>query len=154
MTVRAPVPVPRKVFEDLAPSICPHVELRRHQQGLRAGQYVDARLEMAWLFWQGLASELAAQTARADAAVGDANEAEQRLRYALPLAYESGFADALNNPNDDQRRDQCVQALTAECMECRGTGEIYSGHMSYEGHLQPPEPIMDRCPECGGDGHV
>lgn len=38
------------------------------------------------------------------------------------------------------------------CRDCGGQGEIYSGHDSYQGHFQPPEPVMDVCGTCGGDG--
>lgn len=38
------------------------------------------------------------------------------------------------------------------CELCGGSGEVYSGHHSYEGYYQPPEPIMDKCPECDGEG--
>lgn len=38
------------------------------------------------------------------------------------------------------------------CRDCGGQGEIYSGHNEYQGHFQPPEPVMDVCGTCGGDG--
>lgn len=38
------------------------------------------------------------------------------------------------------------------CTKCGGQGEVYSGRTSYEGYNQPPEPIMDKCGECDGDG--
>lgn len=38
------------------------------------------------------------------------------------------------------------------CRDCAGRGEIYSGHDSYQGQFQPPEPDMDVCGTCGGDG--
>lgn len=38
------------------------------------------------------------------------------------------------------------------CPACQGEGEVYSGRNSYEGYNQPPEPIMNKCGECDGDG--
>lgn len=40
------------------------------------------------------------------------------------------------------------------CPACQGEGEIYSGRDSYQGYNQPPEPIMDKCGECDGDGSL
>lgn len=45
-----------------------------------------------------------------------------------------------------------VKARLCVCRDCGGQGEIYSGHSSYQGHNQPPEPDMDVCGTCGGDG--
>lgn len=45
-----------------------------------------------------------------------------------------------------------IKARLCACRDCGGQGEIYSGHSSYQGHNQPPEPEMDVCGTCGGDG--
>ena len=45
-----------------------------------------------------------------------------------------------------------VKARLCVCRDCDGQGEVYSGHSSYQGHNQPPEPDMDVCGTCGGDG--
>ncbi|WP_372438245.1 hypothetical protein ACCM60_14210 [Pseudomonas chlororaphis subsp. aureofaciens] len=45
-----------------------------------------------------------------------------------------------------------VKARLCVCRDCGGQGEIYSGHDSYQGYNQPPEPDMDVCGTCGGDG--
>lgn len=45
-----------------------------------------------------------------------------------------------------------VKARLCMCRDCSGQGEIYSGHSSYQGHNQPPEPDMDVCGTCDGDG--
>lgn len=45
-----------------------------------------------------------------------------------------------------------VKARLCVCRDCGGQGEVYSGHSSYQGHNQPPEPDMDVCGTCGGDG--
>lgn len=40
-----------------------------------------------------------------------------------------------------------------KCEYCHGQGEVYSGrdqHFHYF-DFQPPEPIMDICPDCNGD---
>lgn len=45
-----------------------------------------------------------------------------------------------------------IKARLCVCRDCGGQGEVYSGHSSYQGHYQPPEPDMDVCGTCGGDG--
>lgn len=44
-------------------------------------------------------------------------------------------------------------AEPVQCEKCHGQGEVFSGQMQHfpEWQMQPPEPIMDACPECGGD---
>ena len=38
------------------------------------------------------------------------------------------------------------------CRDCGGQGEVYSGHSTHQGYNQPPEPDMDVCGTCDGDG--
>lgn len=45
-----------------------------------------------------------------------------------------------------------IEARLCVCRDCAGQGEVYSGHDSYQGHFQPPEPDMNVCGTCGGDG--
>ncbi|MEE5088429.1 hypothetical protein V2J74_27115 [Pseudomonas alliivorans] len=45
-----------------------------------------------------------------------------------------------------------MAARLLRCTSCVGQGEVYSGRTSYEGYNQPPEPIMDKCGECDGEG--
>lgn len=45
-----------------------------------------------------------------------------------------------------------IKARLCVCRDCGGQGEVYAGHSSYQGHNQPPEPDMDVCGTCGGDG--
>lgn len=45
-----------------------------------------------------------------------------------------------------------ISARLCMCRDCGGQGEVYSGHSTYQGHWQPPEPDMNICPACGGDG--
>lgn len=45
-----------------------------------------------------------------------------------------------------------VKTRLCVCRDCAGKGEVYSGHDSYQGYNQPPEPDMDVCGACGGDG--
>lgn len=40
------------------------------------------------------------------------------------------------------------------CPSCGGEGEIFSGGYSYFGHIDPPEPNMDKCVECDGKGLI
>lgn len=49
-------------------------------------------------------------------------------------------------------KNERINARLCVCRDCGGQGEIYSGHSSYQGYNQPPEPDMDVCGTCGGDG--
>lgn len=40
------------------------------------------------------------------------------------------------------------------CPSCHGQGDVYTGENTWEGHFQPPEPIMEKCGECDGDGVI
>lgn len=55
----------------------------------------------------------------------------------------------------DETRELIEATLSASaepgapvCEACQGQGEVYSGRMADQGYNQPPEPIMDECPEC------
>jgi hypothetical protein len=64
----------------------------------------------------------------------------------------------LNNAiNLDFERRAEIERLNKQlciCPSCCGQGEIYSGHDSCQGQWQPPEPDMDKCGECDGDGVI
>lgn len=71
----------------------------------------------------------------------------QNKDYAdLVLAANPATVLALFAENERIKARLCV------CRDCGGQGEIYSGHDSYQGHNQPPEPDMEVCGTCGGDG--
>lgn len=71
----------------------------------------------------------------------------QNKDYAdLVLAANPAAVLALIAENERIKARLCV------CRDCGGQGEIYSGHSSYQGYNQPPEPDMDVCGTCGGDG--
>ncbi|WP_273823069.1 hypothetical protein [Pseudomonas asplenii] len=41
-----------------------------------------------------------------------------------------------------------------KCSTCQDQGEVYSGKMADQGYNQPPEPVMDACPDCKWDAKV
>lgn len=45
-----------------------------------------------------------------------------------------------------------LSARLCMCRDCGGKGEVYSGYSTCQGYNQPPEPDMDVCGTCGGDG--
>lgn len=87
---------------------------------------------------------------------------------ALALACEP--ARCADEADESRRLDEFYSELTPEtvlallaeiervtkrlcvCRDCGGQGEVYSGRDSYQGWHQPPEPEMDVCGTCGGDG--
>ncbi|NVZ95204.1 hypothetical protein HX819_28220 [Pseudomonas sp. D6002] len=71
----------------------------------------------------------------------------QNKDYAdLVLAASPATVLALIGENERVKARLCV------CRDCGGQGEVYSGHSSYQGNNEPPEPDMDVCGTCGGDG--
>ena len=54
----------------------------------------------------------------------------------------------LTTENERLNNQLCV------CPACHGQGEVFAGSHSYQGHFQPPEPDMDKCGECDGDGVI
>lgn len=53
------------------------------------------------------------------------------------------------------QKERTLAALSAsaepsasKCETCHGVGEVYSGKIADQGWHQPPEPIMDECPDC------
>lgn len=49
--------------------------------------------------------------------------------------------------------DALSQQAEPVCDTCHGQGEVWTGENQSFGYMsmQPPEPIMEACPECGGD---
>lgn len=96
----------------------------------------------------------------AENALGDWFESGE-LRYEDKSGYMNGlhhddeyFIEAANPATILELigdHELAVKRLCA-CRDCGGRGEIYSGHDSYQGHYQPPEPDMDVCATCDGDG--
>ena len=71
----------------------------------------------------------------------------QNKDYAdLVLAANPATVLALIAENERIKARLCV------CRDCGGQGEVYSGHSTYQSYSQPPEPDMDVCGTCGGDG--
>ena len=71
----------------------------------------------------------------------------QNKDYAdLVLAANPATVLALIAENERIKARLCV------CRDCGGQGEVYSGRSTYQGYNQPPEPDMDVCGTCGGDG--
>jgi hypothetical protein len=94
-------------------------------------------------------------------AFNEAKKAGGDLDDQLDAAYKAAlrFSPA---PQDFAALQSTIAQLQAEsarikarlcvCRDCGGQGEVYSGHSSYQGHNQPPEPDMDVCGTCDGDG--
>ncbi|SEE39381.1 hypothetical protein [Pseudomonas coleopterorum] len=49
---------------------------------------------------------------------------------------------------------EVISAYLCTCPDCGGEGEIFTGSYSYFGHMDPPEPNMDKCVECDGKGLI
>lgn len=96
----------------------------------------------------------------AEASLGDWYEVgelrcEDRSGYINGLHHDDEYFIAAANPAAVLAliaENERVKARLCVCRDCGGQGEVYSGHSSYQGHNQPPEPDMDVCGTCGGDG--
>lgn len=49
---------------------------------------------------------------------------------------------------------ETLESYLCTCPDCGGEGEIFTGSYSYFGHMDPPEPNMDKCVECDGKGLI
>lgn len=88
---------------------------------------------------------------RIGAELGAAKAEVERLREALQWIADYAFGD---NGNDAAQRARAAlsQQAEPECDTCHGQGEVWTGENQSLGYMsmQPPEPIMEACPECGG----
>ena len=53
---------------------------------------------------------------------------------------------ALIAENEELGRYLCT------CRDCGGEGALHTGDWHYYGHMEPPEPVMEKCGECDGTG--
>ena len=50
--------------------------------------------------------------------------------------------------------NELLTARLCECKSCGGEGELHSGDWHHYGHMEPPEPVMEKCGECDGSGRL
>lgn len=50
--------------------------------------------------------------------------------------------------------NELLTARLCECKSCGGEGELHSGDWHHYGHMEPPEPVMEKCGECDGSGRI
>lgn len=74
------------------------------------------------------------------------SEVQDALKLNARVAELERECERLRNTNQRIANRLCA------CRDCGGKGEIYSGRSIYQGHFQPPEPEMDKCGTCDGDG--
>lgn len=72
---------------------------------------------------------------------------DKTLRNAEPYPLEKGASDSVTGRDDPQQRFRIYRLC--ECFECLGRGKV---------SLPPPRksraPMVERCPECRGEGRV
>ncbi len=84
-------------------------------------------------------------------------DVHQNRSFPEFMAQNKDYADLVLAANPAKvlaliAENERVKARLCVCRDCGGQGEVYSGHSSCQGHNQPPEPDMDVCGTCGGDG--
>lgn len=62
------------------------------------------------------------------------------------LALEPAKVLALIAENEELGRYLCT------CRDCGGEGSLHTGDWHSYGHMEPPEPVMEKCGECDGTG--
>ena len=50
--------------------------------------------------------------------------------------------------------NELLTARLCECKSCGGEGDLHSGDWHHYGHMEPPEPVMEKCGECDGSGRI
>lgn len=83
----------------------------------------------------------------------------------LPLIEHCDLLDSISETwteiKVDTLRELCALASLnpapaepIQCDTCHGQGEVFTGESQSFGYMsmQPPEPIMEVCPECSGEG--
>lgn len=48
--------------------------------------------------------------------------------------------------------NETLAGYLCTCRDCGGEGELHTGKWHYYGHMDPPEPAMEKCGECDGTG--
>ena len=71
-------------------------------------------------------------------------------------------AEALIGRDDIRLAPDVILAMIAEneelgrylctCRDCGGEGALHTGDWHSYGHMEPPEPVMEKCGECDGTG--
>ena len=78
---------------------------------------------------------------------------------------DNEIGDAWSLANDrftEAASPESILALIAEneelgrylctCRDCGGEGSLHTGDWHSYGHMEPPEPVMEKCGECDGTG--
>lgn len=72
-------------------------------------------------------------------------EAEEAM-HAFECAATPDVVLALIAENEELGRYLCT------CRDCGGEGALHTGDWKSYGHMEPPEPVMEKCGECDGTG--
>lgn len=91
----------------------------------------------------------------------DYSELNRKAQAAIDAIGTLSRARRERNFND-ACTPQAVLALIAEneelgrylctCRDCGGEGALHTGDWHSYGHMEPPEPVMEKCGECDGTG--
>ncbi|NMX98639.1 hypothetical protein HBO43_18755 [Pseudomonas veronii] len=81
---------------------------------------------------------------------GDLSDAEARNFHQHLSDYEAATTPekilALIAETEELGRYLCT------CRDCGGEGALHTGDWHSYGHMEPPEPVMEKCGECDGTG--
>lgn len=124
-------------------------ELRRLAEGATAGPWKECGHNRGGcscgLVWSRHSDVAVAEAWRGDLEAPEPTEGAKANAAYIAAANPATVLALL----DENKR---IASRLCACRDCGGQGEIYSGHNAYKGHFQPPEPVMDVCGTCGGDG--
>lgn len=89
-------------------------------------------------------------------------ELKQAAEGAVNAGNHWGRRDSFERQLAKLATPEAVLALIAEneelgrylctCRDCGGEGALHTGDWHSYGHMEPPEPVMEKCGECDGTG--
>jgi hypothetical protein len=82
----------------------------------------------------------------AEAAQEDPNSPYLPCPVAFMNAATPGVVLSLIAENEELGRYLCT------CRDCGGEGSLHTGDWHSYSHMEPPEPVMEKCGECDGTG--
>ncbi|WP_434695188.1 hypothetical protein J3P89_18240 [Pseudomonas sp. Z1-14] len=96
--------------------------------------------------WECREAEGSAAICHAHGWVADGFDEQTLVDTRFMAAANPSAVLALIAENEELGRYLCT------CRDCGGEGALHTGDWHSYGHMEPPEPVMEKCGECDGTG--